>query len=177
VPPLLKMSLLAIGGASHIVNVGPALVHPGSGDAVQLFILALMSPLSSVVALSLALSVLVSLCAKLCAIPQSRRAQPALRAVLGNNNISALEARTLLTTAALTLVAYAAASAGVDDLVDSALLVVLALVLITLASSVVSLALLLLYSVSAASGGEVWRKAILADTLNVFLCALRVALC
>ena len=82
-----------------------------------------------------------------------------------------------MTAPVLVLGAYATVSAGADDLVDSAIFVVLALVFVTIATSLASLAPLLLYSISAASGGEVWRKAALADALNVLLCSLRIALC
>ena len=144
---------------------------------MQFCIHTLVAPLGQALGLAFALLVVASLCVKLCATPQYRRAQFALRSVLSNNNVSILEARSLLTASVLVLGAYATVSAGADDLVDSAIFVVLALVFVTLASSLASLALLLLYSISAASGGEAWRKAALADALNVLLCALRVVLC
>jgi hypothetical protein len=144
---------------------------------VQFCIHTLAAPLGQALGLAFALLVVASLCSKLCATPQHQRAQFALRAALGNNSAPVLEVRALLTASVLTLGAYAAASAGADDLVDSAIFVVLALVFVTLAASLASLTLLLLYSISAASGGEVWRKAALADALNVLLCALRIALC
>ena len=143
----------------------------------QFCIHTLAAPLGQALGLAFALLVVASLCVKLCATPQYQRAQFTLRAALGNNSVSVLEARSLLTASVLTLGAYATVSAGADDLVDSAIFVVLALVLVTLAASLTSLALLLLYSISAASGGEVWRKAALADSLNVLLCALRIVLC
>jgi hypothetical protein len=86
----------------------------------------LAAPLGQALGLAFSLLVVASLCAKLCATPQYPRAQLALRATLGNNSAPVLAVCPLLTAPVLTLGAYATASAGAGDLVDSATFVVLA---------------------------------------------------
>lgn len=64
-----------------------------------------------------------------------------------------------------------------DDLVDSALQVVLALVCSSLMLAVVLLAVQFSFALSSVSGGEAWRKVSSSDLCNVVLCLTRIILC
>jgi hypothetical protein len=78
---------------------------------------------------------------------------------------------------ALTLVLGSVVTGVEDDVLDSASLLVFALVLMTLGAAITSLGALLAYAATPVGAGSVWRKLVFDDVVNFALYALRVALC
>jgi hypothetical protein len=78
---------------------------------------------------------------------------------------------------ALTLVLGSVVTGVEDDVLDSASLLVLTLVLMALGAALTSLGALLAYSATPVGSGSVWRKLVFDDAVNFALYALRVALC
>lgn len=91
--------------------------------------------------------------------------------------ISTYESRLLVGSAIVALVLGSVVATSSDDTVDSALIVVLTLVLSSLVLSTVLLSLQFFYALSSVSGGEAWRKVSTSDLCNVVLCLTRIVLC
>jgi len=94
-----------------------------------------------------------------------------------SNGISYYECIGIL-TASLLLIIFDIFSATIEeDLIDAAFFIVLLLIIFSITFVLLSLNIFFYYSLTPVSGGEPFRRIIISDIMNFFLCLLRVFLC
>lgn len=98
-------------------------------------------------------------------------------AFLRNQAFSPYEPRLVIGVSIASFILGATIATSSDDIVDSALLIVLSFVLFSLMLASILLAIQFFYALSAVSSGEAWRKVGSSDLCNVVLCLTRIVLC
>jgi hypothetical protein len=128
---------------------------------------------------SLLLAMGVSRLCEYSAIARSWRLKLSTWRTSSTQSLSSHEVTSLVAGGALaaSLLVGAVAVAGEDDIVDTAALVVLTLVIMAIGAALTALGALLAYVASPVGAGSVWRKVVFDDVMNFALYVLRVFLC